>query len=125
MSAFIVYTQSNIKDIHDLPQAIFVKEHTSITAFLFTILWTLYHRLWRTSLLLGILYSLLSTANHYSYISDAQSILLCLIIMLYCAFSACDWLQTSLQAKGYKQNTVIMAKDMLSAQQRFYDNFKV
>ncbi len=110
-----------------LPQAyeaaVFVDEGFNWKAFLFTGLWTLYHRLWAATLGI-ILYNMilghLLISNSLSHVGVG---IVQLVIQILIGFHANDWLRAKLKKRGYLMADIVSGDSMLRAEQRFFDHY--
>lgn len=99
-----------------------VEEKFSLIACLFAPIWALYHRMWTMLFTLMAFYVVM----HYITMENAQYAGLFKAIgigvSLYVGFTANEWRQRSLEAKGYKFCEVIVADNEDEALFRFLSN---
>jgi len=102
---------------------VFVKEGFNITAFFFTLLWMLYHRLWRYAFLVFAfnLLIVLLTKGHVLNANNATFIQLGFNILV--GFHANDWLRDGLTRRGYIMADVTAADSLLRAEQRYFERY--
>lgn len=121
MHYFAVYLPPN----NNLEQVKFVQEKFSYVAFLFTLFWALYNRLYTTSCM--VLFAILFVAYlvDSSYISNLSALVInTLGISLFCGLNATDWLQNALSKKGFECVGVILAHNLEDAQMRFFSEYE-
>jgi predicted membrane chloride channel (bestrophin family) len=117
MKVFSVFAKEEINDFFN--DVIYVEEGFSLGATMFGALWFLYHRIWYHGLVLGVIYGLLFYLDNNSKISHAAFNAIIISLSLLVGFSARDWYERYLIAKGFKLKTLIFAKDLEEAQYRF------
>ena len=105
----------------DMP--IFVREGFNIWAFLFTLLWSLYHRLWMLSgLMLG--YNLLvMSLQHSSLITSMSASVLMLGMQVIIGFHGNDWVRSKLRRRGFITAGIVTGESLIRAEQRFFEQY--
>nr|WP_230957196.1 DUF2628 domain-containing protein [Ehrlichia ruminantium] len=91
-------------------------------AFIFTIFFTLYNKLWFMSLISLCVFT--GTYTMYSYlhcISNFTYLLLNLVYALYMATSYSSWYRTKLKRMGYRICNVIFAENLIDAKLKLQD----
>ena len=102
---------------HDL---VLVKDGFSWPAFFFTVLWALWHRLWRFALLIlagAIGISLFSDALGLDPLTDAA---LGLAWTLLVGFEANDARRRALARRGFVMDDIVYADGLAAAEHRFF-----
>lgn len=104
---------------------VFIKEGFNFWAFLLTLLWTLYNRLWLASLLLFafnvVLFIMLKNHMLSMYSVGAINFGFHLII----GFLANDWLRAKLARRGYIMADISASDTLLRAEQRYFERVLV
>ena len=100
---------------------IFIREGFNIWAFVFTLFWTLYHRLWRWSLLIVAVNVVLALATKSHYIGNDTGSIIQIAFNLLVGFHANDWLREGLSRRGYVMADVTAAESSLRAEQRYFE----
>ncbi|MDX1949328.1 MAG: DUF2628 domain-containing protein [Rickettsiales bacterium] len=119
MKIFEIYTKSNATNYS--PEIESVKTGFSFYAFIFSSFWALYHKIWY--LFFGLL--LVEGFVFYQiYNSPEDSFflrILSLLINLWVGFEAANFRGKNLIKKGFGLTDISIAKDEISAEQRFLD----
>ena len=116
-----------IYTIHAMPRAgarddvVAIKEGFSWPAFLFDVLWMLYHGLWYRALFFLALGVALEAAFAYAVIDAATWIAALLGMKAYIGFGANDWRRRKAESRGYVMAGIAGGADGDAAQQRFHD----
>lgn len=97
---------------------VLVKEGFSWPAFLFTVLWALYHRLWLTAAALLVAGAALSGALEAWSPDDAVSAAVGLGYLLAIGNFANDWRRRELWQRGYEEAGVVAARRLDAAEHR-------
>jgi hypothetical protein len=117
-----IYTFHMIPGATTLGDAVAVKEGFSWFAFLFDILWVLYHRLWLWAAAIVAVWVLLDLAALYGVI-DSQTLTVAIIgFKVWIGFSGNDWRRNKLDRAGYLLAGIAAGRDQETADQRFYDS---
>ncbi len=98
-----------------------VKEGFCWPAFFLTVLWVLWHRLWRTLVVLLAIGAGLETALHFAGADDVTTISARLAFSLIVGFGANDWRRGGLLKRGYRSLGVVAATGREVALRRFFD----
>ncbi len=110
--------------IHSRPgerDAVVVKEGFSWGAFLFTVLWALWHRLWLTFLALFVILLAIDAAADLLGLGEAITSIIGLAVSVWIGFSANDWRRRGLERRGYVLSAVVAAQDGDAALRRYVD----
>jgi hypothetical protein len=102
-------------------ETVFVKEGFSWGAFLFSVIWALYHRLWLGALVIvagSVLLALASELLHMSPLLDGA---LGLAWSLLIGFEAQDWRRRSLARRDFVEVAVVSGASIVDAERRFFD----
>jgi hypothetical protein len=102
---------------------IFVREGFSLYAFIFTVFWLAYKRLWGAFALAAVGLTAIVSASHSGYISEASDLVLQLALGAIIGFHAHDFERAELARKGYVTTDIVAATSLLGAQQRFFDRY--
>ncbi len=101
--------------------AVLVREGFCLPAALFTVFWTLYHRLWGWAAILLAIGAGLGAAAAWSGLHPAVQVTLEAGTLALVGFSANDWRRRGLARRGYVLGGVVAASDLAAAEQRFFD----
>lgn len=100
---------------------IFVREGFSFLAFLFTILWALYYRLWwLASIIIIVNIGLIYGVNMVGLDSYALSIMQ-LGFQLWVGYHANDFLREGLRQRGFITAAIVSGENQSMAERRFLD----
>lgn len=101
MALYSVYVRNNSDRL--APEKVrLIKPGFSWLAFLFPILWLLFHRIWRWFLVILALEIGVAVLARQIGLPDWSLFLASLVIMLYIGISARDWLGAALERRGFK-----------------------
>lgn len=117
MKIFAVLSKKDIKDY--FKDVIYVEEEFSLTAALFSGIWSLYHRMWKVSTIIFIVSCLVYLLFDNNKINQDLMAPLLFAFSLYIGSNANDWYTKSLLARGYEFKGVIAAKNLEEAQLKF------
>ncbi len=114
--------------VHDRPgslapdhDVVLVKEGFCWPAFFLTVLWALWHRLWRTLVVLLAIGAGLEAALHFAGADGVTAISAHLAYSLIVGFGANDWRRGGLLQRGYRSLGVVAAAGREVALRRFFD----
>jgi hypothetical protein len=102
---------------------VFIKEGFNGMAFVFTIVWALYYRLWALALALILLTMGLMYCSKVHLLTHASVTAIHLGVHLLVGYHANDFLRGRLSKKGYVLADVTAADSFLRAQQRFFERY--
>lgn len=111
------------KDESGLPEVEAVLDGFSFFAFLFSVFWALFNRLWIFAAIIaaargGLIY--LEMEGEISRFSAAISLFM---INIWTGLEASNWLQSKRESEGYEFAVVIYAANGIEAEQRFWDRY--
>jgi Protein of unknown function (DUF2628) len=101
-------------------EAVLVREGFSWGAFLFTVLWALWHRLWLAAFLLVLAALTLDAIVELSGLDPLAEAALSLAFLLYVGFAGNDWRRRRLLRRGYEETAAVAARDLTDAEQRYF-----
>ena len=101
-------------------EAVFLREGFSWGAFLFSVLWALWYRLWLAAFLVFAASAALGVASDLLRLDPLTQAALGFALALVIGWEANDWRRRALERRGYVMAAVITAKDRLEAEQRFF-----
>lgn len=123
-----LFNRTHIYTVHVKPAAgnkpqdiVFVREGFNIWAFVFTVLWALYHRTWlfaAVCLAWGLVLGMISREQIFHSVSFG---LLQVGISAIFGYMANDELRENLKKRGYTQEFVATGDNLIKAEQRFFD----
>lgn len=91
-------------------------------AFIFTVFWAIYHRMWRFALLLLLLNAGVAGALYAADVLFPPTTNICQIgLQLWVGFVANDFMRTHLQRQGFITYALVSGENELRAEQRFFD----
>ena len=93
------------------PELVLVKEGFCWPAFLFTVLWTLWHRMWLAALLLLLAQGALGAVATAAGLHPLAEAALSLGFMLFVGFGGNDWRRGSLRRRRFADGPVVAAAD--------------
>ncbi len=117
-----IYTVHTKADASSLADSVrFVREGFSVWAFVFTMLWAIYHRAWGFALLIVAANVVLFAAAEYSGLNEPSIAVLQLLFQFWVGFEAHDALRRALRRKGYITSALTSGESEVRAQQRYFD----
>lgn len=119
MKHFSVYLPQDNK----LEQAIFITEEFSFKAFLFSLIWALYNKLYCVSFVILSLVMLVSVLLYNECVLSAVVVKISCCIPLFCGVNASMWLQNSLLKKNFDFVGIVIAKNITEAQMKFFSEY--
>lgn len=121
MKLYTVHVRPDEPASHQKP--VFVREGFNIFAFVLTVFWALYQRLWlQAAVLLAINIALISMRLHHT-LNPLSMIILQLGYQSVIGFSANDWVRHRLARKGYIMTDVSAGDSLLRAEQRYFERY--
>lgn len=99
----------------------FVPEGFSFMAFLLTIFWLFYQRLWMVSAGYMLVLGCAISAGQYAGLNDVSLGLIQLFVQTLLGFHAYDLQRWTLGRQGYEVAAVVVAETELNAQRRYFD----
>jgi hypothetical protein len=124
MSRLRIYTihiKPNLAQPYD--EAEFVEEGFSWRAFIFSVFWLLYKRLWVPALILIAVNATLVGFEEMKILHATSIAILQLGIGMVVGYHGNDWYRARLKSKGYILADIVSGENLLRAEQRFYDRF--
>ncbi len=100
---------------------VFVREGFNIPAFLLTVFWLLYQRLWLHALCVVTANAVLITLGTEHIISSNSVGIMQLGVQALVGFHANDWLRARLTRQGYITADISVSDNLLRAQQRYFE----
>jgi hypothetical protein len=101
----------------------FVEEGFNWTAFILTIVWALYHRLWLVSACLVALNVIALERMHNGMLSHSGYGIISLGVHLIVGCYANDWRRAKLARKGFVIADIVTGDSLIRAEQRFFDRY--
>jgi hypothetical protein len=119
LHGYTVYRRlwSNERD-HD---AIFLREGFCWGAFLFSVVWALWHRMWFVALGLAALFVGLALLDFVLVFEPAVIVALNLASALWVGMEAADWRRGALTRAGYVETDIVYAPSLDQAEHRFFE----
>jgi hypothetical protein len=122
MKIFKVYIDK--KSENPLEEAVFIKSGFSLPAFLFGILWVLYHKLWKVAGVLILIQIALTLLYKSSHIQEMTYVIISNLVLVYLAFDASDIQENDLSAKSYILQSIVSAPNLDQAKINFFEEVK-
>lgn len=104
-----------------LESVVAIREGFSFYAFVFSILWPLYHRLWSMTTAYLIYYIVVGMLHEWGWIGKDELIAIHVGFLLLMGSTAYDWRRWSLKRQGYKLFDIIAGCNYEDALRRFLD----
>lgn len=121
MKIYTVHAKPDMVNAAEKPK--FVREGFNLFAFLFTGLWTLYHRLWwPTAILVAVNVALIALGKRHLFPAETLTIIQ-VAVQILVGYMANDWLRAKLQRRGYVIVDIVAADSELRAEQRYFDRY--
>ena len=105
------------------PDIVLLSEGFSFAAFFFSILWFLYHRMWRESVALVVINIVFVWFGQIS--SSFDKMILEFFFIFIVALNANYWLFEHLKKRGYEFVGFVFGQDQTDAELRFAKSFRV
>ena len=105
--------------LHNAP--VFVKEGFNFYAFVFTVFWALYKRLWLPFIMILAFNVVLAFLVKSHVLLKLSSAVIQLGFNLIVGFTANDWVRARLLKRGYIVADVSAADNLLRAEQRYFE----
>jgi hypothetical protein len=114
-----------IYSVHNRPaaradDAIFVKEGFAWTAFVFTLLWALWHRMWIVAVIVFSVTATIAAFGSWLGQGDLPINLASLAVSLILGFEGNDLRRWSLARQGYEEVGLAAGRDLDEAELRFF-----
>lgn len=102
---------------------VFIKEGFNLWAFLLTVVWALYHRLWLVSLLLVAFNVTMFYCVRIQLFSSISFGILHLAFHVICGLYGNDWIRAKLTRRGYIMADITAGDSLLRAEQRYFERY--
>jgi hypothetical protein len=100
--------------------AVFVREGFAWSAFLFSVVWALWHRLWVPAVLIAGALAALALADDLLELNPLIAHAASLGLSLLVGFEANDWRREALRRRGYAEAGLVAAANLAEAEHRFF-----
>ena len=117
-----IYTVHNKPEDNSLENTIFIPEGFSWKAFVFNVLWLLYHRVWLASFFVATMLIVFSLAEKQGLLDTQKIAIIQLGFLVIVGYHANDWRRASLRRKGYTISDVVASDSNFRARQRYFDS---
>lgn len=101
---------------------VLVPEGFGFWAFVLTIVWALYHRLWLAAIVLGVLHAATGLAIVEFGANDAAALIVDLVVAVVFGFVANDLRRSKLESQGFVQEGVASGRTIEDAERRYLDD---
>ncbi len=112
---YSVYVKQGV--VSPLESAVFVKQGFSFGAFIFTVLWALYHRLWLVSIIVAVVSAFFAVNDGVAFAISS------LLFSVWFGLEANNFLALKMEKRGYVLFDISTGIDKLAAEARFYDKY--
>lgn len=116
---YTIHENPEMEDASDRVE--FVREGFSLTGFVFSIFWLLYHRLWLPALAYLVLLGALAYVAETQMLAEEAVTVVQLMLQLLLGTVAFDLKRWALGRRGYRMAGVVAAGNSTQAGQRYYD----
>lgn len=103
--------------------AIFIREGFNFFAFLLLPVWTLYHRLWVSSVVIILLQIGVIVLMKDQFLSPAGQDVVLFFLQVVLGFHGNDLWRAKLQRRGYIIADIAIGENLLRAEQRFFERY--
>jgi hypothetical protein len=103
-------------------EAILVRAGFSWGAFLFTVLWALWRRLWLAAFLILVGALLIDSAAQLANFDELSETVLFVAYALFIGFAGNDWRRRALARRGFDEVAVVGAPSLDDAERRYFDH---
>jgi hypothetical protein len=100
--------------------AVFVREGFAWGAFLLSLVWALWHRLWLGALIILGVTAVLAIALDLLIVDETTETAVGIAWALIVGWEANDWRRRALERRGYVTAGVVAAPNLLEAERRFF-----
>ena len=100
--------------------AVFVREGFSWGAFVFSVAWALWHRLWVAALLIAGALAAVALADEFLELGFILPEAISLAVSVWVGFEGNDWRRESLKRRGYAEAGIVTATSLAEAEHRFF-----
>jgi hypothetical protein len=116
MASYVVYTRQGLTE----DDVVFVKDAFSWGAFLFSVFWCLWHRMWIAAAALLIVLGIISLAAGLSGAGELVESLATLAVALIFGLEASEMRRLSLLHGGYREAAFISGSNIEEAEIRYF-----
>ena len=100
--------------------AVFVREGFAWGAFVFSIAWALWHRLWLVAILVAGAIAVLALTEDLLEINPLLAEAASFGLSLWIGFEANDWRRAGLRRRGYADAGIVTGTNLAEAEHRFF-----
>ncbi len=119
MKLYTVHVRPGAASAYERP--IFVREGFNLYAFIFTMFWALYHRLWMPALGIFLVNAALMAMAKGQWFGMEGISIMQLGCNVLIGFHANDWLRVRLMKRGYIMADITAGDSLLRAEQRYFE----
>jgi hypothetical protein len=119
MKLYTVHVRPGASSAYEKP--VFVREGFNLYAFIFTLFWTLYHRLWLPAMGIFLLNAALMAMAKGQWFGMEGISIMQLGVNILIGFHANDWLRAKLAKRGYIMADITAGDSLLRAEQRYFE----
>jgi hypothetical protein len=116
---YTVHAKRGYQAEENLP--LFVREGFNLWAFLFTLLWAFYHRLWLVSALMLGFNAIVMMLEQREIITSISATVLLLAMQVITGFHGNDWLRSKLKKRGFITTGIVTGDSLIRAEQRYFE----
>jgi hypothetical protein len=117
MRTYTIHVRNSL--LHSEPDVLVIRESFSWFAFLFSVFWALWNRLWLVALGLAFLEILLTASTTYIGVDAISTAIISLGLAVIIGFTGNDLKRWTLAGRAYVPEGIVLAPDADSALQRY------
>lgn len=121
MKIYTVHVKPGTVSPYEKP--VFVSEGFNVWAFIFTLFWAIYQRMWGMSLALVALNIAFVSMGKAHILSEDSLIIVQLAVNVIIGFCANDWQRAKLAKSGYIVADISAGDSLLRAEQRYFERY--
>jgi hypothetical protein len=124
MRVYTVHVHPSRRDADGIGDrdVVLVKEGFSWPALFFSVIWAIWKGLWLVALLFLVLQTALSFFFNVFLIGTLTQVVLTLLLAIAIGFFANDLRRWTLSRRGFRDAGVVVGRDLLAAERRFFEN---
>lgn len=108
-------------ELGSIQKPVFVKEGFSLWAFVLTLPWLLYQKLWGKALMVLAFNILMAVLVNHQILTSMGGMIIQTGFGVFVAYQANDWVRGRLSRRGYIFADVSAADSLLRAEQRYFE----
>jgi hypothetical protein len=121
MKIYTVHAKSGVEGKYHSP--VFVREGFNWHAFVLTLFWALYHKLWKPAAIIIAFQLFLELLAYWEAVSFLSMCAMQLGFNVLVGFQANDWLRAKLRARGMLVVDIVAADSLMRAELRYLERY--